>query len=60
MSAVLFRHLALRETKVGFMVVGIPSWINLDSVAPSGYKSRASLITGWVVEVVHMSLIDCA
>ena len=32
-DAVLFRHLARRATKVGFVVVGLPSWINLDSVA---------------------------
>ena len=49
-----------RATKVGFVVVGLPSWINLDSVAPLEYKSRVSLSTGWVVDVDDMSLIDCA
>ena len=34
-GAVLFRHLARRAMKVGFVVVGLPSWINLDGVAPS-------------------------
>ena len=59
-GAVLFRHLARRATKVGFVVVSLPSWINLDRVAPSGYKSRVSLVTRWVVDVVDMSLIGCA
>ena len=49
-----------RATKVGFVVVGIPSWINLDRVAASGYKSRVELVTGCVVDVKDMSLIDCA
>ena len=59
-GAVLFRHLARRTTKVGFVVVGLPSWINLYSVAHSEYNSRVALITGWVVDVVNISLIDCA
>ena len=41
-----------------FVVVGLPSWINLDSVAPSSYKSRVSLSTKWVVYLVNISLID--
>ena len=48
-----------RATKVGFVVVGLPLWINLDRVASSGYKSRVSFFTGSVVDVVNMSLIDC-
>ena len=59
-DAVLFRPLAQRTTKVGFVVVGIPSLINLDSVDSSEYKSRVSLFTGWVVDLVGMSLIDYA
>ena len=47
-----------RATKVGFVVVGLPSWIDLDSVAPSGYESGVSFFTGWVVDVVGISLID--
>ena len=47
-----------RAMKVGFKVVGLPSWINLDSVAPSGYESRVSFVTGWVVDGVGISLID--
>ena len=43
-NAVLVRHLAGRAAKVSFMVVGLPSLINLDSVAPSKYKSGFSLI----------------
>ena len=35
-----------RATKVGFVVVGIPSWLNLDSVAPSGYESGVLFVTG--------------
>ena len=49
-----------RAMKVDFVVVGLPSWINLDSVAPSGYKSKVSLLTGGIVDGVDMSLIDCA
>ena len=59
-GAVLFRHFARRTTKVGFVVVGLPSWINLYSIAHSEYKSRVSLVTGGVVQGVNMSLIDCA
>ena len=40
------------------MVVGLPSRINLDSVAPSEYKSRVMLFTEGVVDVVDMRLID--
>ena len=50
-GSVLLRHLARRATKVGFVVVGLPSSINLDSVAPSVYKSRVSLFLVWDVEV---------
>ena len=46
-----------RATKVGFIFVDLPSWINLDSVAPSEYESRVSFGTGWVVDVVGISLI---
>ena len=49
-----------RAMKVGFVVVSLPSWINLDSVAPSEHKSWVSLFTGWVGDRVDMSLIDCA
>ena len=59
-GAVLVRHLSRRATKVGFVVVGLSSWINLDSVASLEYKSRVSLFTGWVVDRVGMSLIDSA
>ena len=59
-GAVLFRHLAQRATKVGFVVVGLPSRINLDNVAPMAYKSRVTLSPGWVVDVVNRILIDCA
>ena len=59
-GAVLGRHLARRATKVGFVVVGLPSWINSDSVAPSVYQSWDMLVIKWVVDVVNMSLIDCA
>ena len=59
-GAVLFRHLARRTKKVGFVVVELPSLINLDRVAHLGYKSRVALFTGWVVDLVNMSLIDCA
>ena len=44
--------------EVSFEVVGLPAWINLDSVAPSGYESGVSFYTGWVVDVVGISLID--
>ena len=47
-----------RATNVGFIVVGLPSWINLDSVAPSGYESGVSFFTGWGVDGVGISLID--
>ena len=46
------------ETKVGFVVVSLPSWINRDTVTPLEYKSSVSLFTEWVVDVVDMSLID--
>ena len=49
-----------RAMEVGFVVVGLPSRINLDSVAPSGYKSRVWLFNRWVVDVVDMGLIDGA
>ena len=49
-----------RATKVGFVIVSVPSWIKLDSVAPSAYKSRFMLRTEWAVDVVNVSLIDCA
>ena len=54
------RHLAQRATKVGFVVVGIRSKINLDSVAPSVYKSTVLFVLAWVVDGVDMSLIDLA
>ena len=41
-----------------FVVVGLLSGINIDSVTPSQYKSRVSLPTGWVGYIVNMSLID--
>ena len=47
-----------RAAKVGFVVVGLPSWINLDSNAPSGYESGVSFVTGGAVDVVGISLID--
>ena len=47
-----------RAMKVGFVVVGLPSWINLDSVAPSEYESGVSFFTGWIVDVAGISLID--
>ena len=47
-----------RATKVGFIVVGLPSLINLDSDSPSGYESGVSLFTEWVVDVEGISLID--
>ena len=47
-----------KRNEVGFVVVGLPSWINLDSVAPSGNESGVSFFTGWVVEVVGISLND--
>ena len=47
-----------RATKVSFVVVGLPSWINLDRVAPSRYKSRVELVTGCVIDGKDMSLID--
>ena len=46
--------------KVGFVVVGRPSSMNLDSAAPSGYKSGVWLFTGWVVDGVGIRLIDHA
>ena len=58
-GAVLVRHLAQRAAKVGFVVVGLRSLINLDSVAPSKNKSSVSLFIRGVVDVVDMSLIDC-
>ena len=48
-----------RAMKVGFVVVSLPSWIDLDSVAPLGYEFGVSFVTGWVVDVVGISLIDC-
>ena len=47
-----------KSIEVGFEVADLPSWINLDSVAPSGYESRVSFFNGWVVDVVGISLID--
>ena len=49
-----------RATKVGLVVANLPSWINLDSVVPTEYKSGISLFTGWVVDLVGMRMIDCA
>ena len=49
-----------KAMKVGFVVVGLPSWINLDSVDPSEYKSRVLLLSALVVDGVDMSFIDCA
>ena len=40
------------------MVVGLPSWINFYSVAPSEYKSRVLFSTEWVADDVDMSLMD--
>ena len=48
-----------RSMTVGFVIVGLPSSIKLDSVAPSEYKSRVSLFTGMVVNVVGISLNEC-
>ena len=59
-GAVLVCHLARRTTKVGFMIVNPPSWINLDSIAHSKYKYSVLLVTGSVVDVVDMSLNDWA
>ena len=50
--------LGSKNNESRFLVVGLPSFINLDSVAHSEYKSRVSLLTGWVVDVGDMSLID--
>ena len=33
-----------KSNKVGFVVVGLPSWINLDNVAPSEYKSGVFVV----------------
>ena len=49
--------LGSKSNESRFVVVGLPSWINLDSVAPSRYKSRVSLSTGWVVDVVSYELV---
>ena len=49
-----------RATKVGFVVVGLPLWINLDSVAPLEYKSRVLWFIRGIVELEDMSLLDCA
>ena len=45
---------------VSFVVVGLPSSIKMDSVAPLEYRFAVSLFTGRFVDVVGMSWNDCA
>ena len=49
-----------RAMTVSFVVVGLPSSIKMDSVAPSEYRFGVSLFTGWVVDVVGMNWNECA
>ena len=47
-----------RGCRSSFVDKFVPSWINLNSVAPSRYESGVLFFTEWVVDVVGMSLID--
>ena len=49
-----------RAMTVSFMVVGLPSSIKMDSVAPLEYRFGVLFVTGWVVDVVGMSLNEYA
>ena len=48
-----------RSMTVGFVIVGLPSSIKFDSVAPSEYKNTVSLFAGWGVNFVGISLNEC-
>ena len=47
-----------RAMTVGFVVVGLPLSIKLDSVALSEYRFGVSLCTVWILDVVGMNLYD--